>query len=99
MNSCAKHSKRGSCGCGIYDGGGPRMLENGNAVLVQLESRRLFWSILAGAFVTHACDPLGRPDVAQGDVGWWAFLCQRRREAPCVPAARTFMLAETVTAV
>lgn len=77
------------------------MLANGNAVLVQLESRRLFWSILAGAFMTHTCDPLGLRDVADSgsDVGWWALLGPRRREAPCIPAARTFMLAETVAAV
>lgn len=77
------------------------MLENGNAALVQLESRRLFWSILADAILTHACDLVGLRDVAQngGRAEWLAFLTSARREAPCIPAARTFMLAETVVAV
>ena len=55
----------------IYDRNDQRMLEVGNAELVQLESRRLFWSILL----------------------------QGRQPQPVIPAAKTFMQAQTVVAV
>ena len=77
------------------------MLDTGNAVLLQLESRRLFWQILCGTFRSGICDGLA-PGVDlehASRVTCLSILFGRPTEAPFTPAARSFMQVESVVAV
>jgi hypothetical protein len=73
------------------------MIDACNAVLVQLESRRIFLSTLANMFVVPTTQILDLEHESR--VTCLSILFQRRSQPQCIPAARSFLQAEPVVAV